>query len=60
MSRTQTKVSSNEQRSIVSKYNKGAGLVSLATDCGYSIPVIRRVLTEQKVSIRGRGRPVTA
>ena len=57
MSRSRIVVKSNTQRSIVSKYGKGAGLIALATEFELSVPVIRRVLTEGKVSIRGRGRP---
>ncbi len=57
MARPRIKVLSNTQRSIVSKYGKGLGLVALATEFELSPPVIRRVLTENKVTIRGRGRP---
>ena len=60
MSRPKAAVTSNQVRSIVSKYRKGTGLVSLAGEFGFSVPVIRRVLTEQDVSVRGRGRPVVA
>lgn len=60
MARPQIKVASNTARSIVSKYGKGAGLVVLAEEFELSVPVIRRVLTEGGVKIRGRGRPVTA
>ena len=57
MARTKMKVASNTARSIVSKYTKGAGLVALSEEFELSIPVIRRVLTESKVTIRKRGRP---
>ncbi len=57
MSRMKTKVSSNQQRSIVSKYNKGSGLGALAEEFGMGPAVIRRVLADNDVAIRGRGRP---
>jgi hypothetical protein len=60
MARPQTKVSANQARSIVSRYGKGEGLVALADDFKYGIQVIRRVLIEAKVKIRGRGRPAVA
>lgn len=59
MSRPRTVVSSNTQRSIVSKYGKGIGLVALAEEFKLAVPVIRRVLVENDVAIRGRGRPAT-
>ena len=58
MGRPQIEVTVNATRSLVSKYNKGTGLVALAEEFGLSVPVIRRVLTENEVQIRGRGRPV--
>ena len=57
MARPLKVVNSNTRRSIKSKYNKGQGLVALATEFELSTPVIRRVLTEADVEIRGRGRP---
>lgn len=59
MGRTRITVTSNKTRSLVTKYKKGAGLVALAEEFGLSTPVIRRLLTENDVVIRGRGRPVT-
>jgi hypothetical protein len=59
MGRAQIQLTANQTKSIVSKYNKGVGLVALATEFEHSIPVIRRVLSENKVKVRGRGRPVT-
>jgi len=58
MARAKVKLTANQVRSIVSKYNKNVGLVALATEFGHSVPVIRRVLEENDVTIRGRGRPV--
>ena len=58
MGRTRTKVTSNQTRSIVSKYGKGEGLVALAALFGVSTTVISRILREEGVEIRGRGRPV--
>ncbi len=57
MSRSKMVVKSNTVRSIVAKYGKGIGFVELANTFDISIPVIRRVLTENGVKIRGRGRP---
>ena len=60
MARPRTKVTANQTRSIVSRYKKGTGLVALAEMFGFSAPVIRRVLADGAVEIRGRGRPVLA
>lgn len=60
MPRPQIVVKPNTQRSIVSKYNKGLGLVALAAEFELSTPVIRRVLVDNDVEIRGRGRPAVA
>ncbi len=57
MARPKKTVTENQRRSIVSRYNKGEGLISLSSEFELSPPVIRRVLIENKVSIRGRGRP---
>ena len=58
MSRPRTKVSSNHTRSIVSKYTKfGMGLVALADEFELSASVIRRVLLDEGVKLRSRGRP---
>lgn len=57
MARPRIEVVGNQRKSLVSKYNKGAGLVALATEFELSVPVIRRVLEENNVIIRGRGRP---
>ena len=62
MSRPRTEVTLNTQRSIVAKYKKGGptgGLVALAKAFNMSISVIRRVLVENEIEIRGRGRPAT-
>ncbi len=55
--RTKTVVKSNTQRSIVSKYNKGMGLIALGEEFGLSPAIIRRVLVENDVTIRPVGRP---
>ena len=60
MSRPQIEVLAKAANSMVSKYNKGAGLVELATEFDLSIPVIRRTLADKGVKIRKRGRPVAA
>ena len=60
MGRPQATVTENQRRAIVSRYQKGAGFVELSDDFKRSIPVIRRILVDNKVKIRGRGRPVTA
>ncbi len=59
MGRSRTEFSYNLTRSIVSKYKKDIGLVELALRFGVSTTVIARILREQGVKIRGRGRPVT-
>ena len=58
MSRPKIEVKSNTARSITAKYRKGTGLVALAKEFELSIPVIRRVITDNGVEVRGRGRPV--
>jgi len=58
MARPKVTLTANEVRSVLAKYNKGAGLVALAKEFDHSIPVIRRILVEGKAKIRGRGRPV--
>lgn len=58
MGRSKIVVTANEVRSIVSRYNKGQGLILLAVEFGYGVAVIRRILEEKGVSIRDRGRPV--
>jgi len=60
MARPQIEVLAKAANSMVSKYNKGAGLVALAEEFDVSIPVIRRTLVEKGAKIRGRGRPVVA
>ncbi len=60
MGRTPTTVKSNQTRSIVAKYAKGAGLVALATEFEIGVGVVRRVLIEAGETIRGRGRPAKA
>lgn len=44
---------------IVTLYKRGKSLDFLAHDFSYSVKVIRRVLTEAGVTIKGRGRPRT-
>lgn len=60
MSRPQTKVTANQVRSIVSRYGKGEGLVAIAEAVKLGVGIVRRTLAEEKVKIRGRGRPCTA
>lgn len=57
MARPKAVVTSNQIRSIVSRYGKGVGLVALSTEFHFSIPVIRRVLVEAGSTIRKRGKP---
>ena len=60
MPRTQLKIKANDVRSIVANYKKGMGLVALSENFGISVPVIRRTLIENDVTIRSRGRPAVA
>ena len=48
----------SEINRIMKLYDKGNGLGSIAKTFAVSIPTIRRILTENSVNIRGRGRPV--
>lgn len=51
-------ITANQRRSIVSRYTKrDQGLVQIAEETGLGIGVVRRVLTEEDVQLRGRGRP---
>lgn len=52
-----TKFRKSQVDSMVKKYNAGAGLAALAEKYEVSLGVVRRVLTENGVTIRGRGRP---
>lgn len=58
MARPKRTITANQRRAILSRYPKGYGLVALSKDFEISIPVIRRVLVEGGVKIRGKGRPV--
>jgi len=63
MSRKQTKVTENQKRSIIAQYNKGGegnGLVAIAKRLELGVQIIRRVLVEADVTIRGKGRPCLA
>jgi len=44
-------------RRMCEGYSQGRGLVALAGEMGCSPSVVRNVLVENNVSIRGRGRP---
>jgi len=57
MARPKIELKANVVKQVVKQYNKGAGLVALAEKYKVSVPVIRRVLVEANVEIRGRGRP---
>jgi len=60
MARPKIELKARALKQAVKLYEKGEGLVILAEKYGVSLPVIRRVLAEAGVTIRGRGRPVTA
>lgn len=63
MSRPKKAVSANHQKSIIAQYKKGGegnGLVAIAKRLGYGVQIVRRVLADGKVKIRGRGRPRVA
>jgi len=51
--------SATDTKALVKRYNKGEGLVALADTYDVPLGTIRRVLVEQGVVIRGRGRPRT-
>ena len=57
MARPQIEVLAKAANSMVSKYNKGAGLTALAEEFDLSIPVIRRTLVDKGVKIRKAGAP---
>lgn len=58
MGRPKLELNKRTTKTIVSQYGKGMGLVALAEKVQVSIPVIRRILVENDVAIRDRGRPV--
>lgn len=61
MGRPKLQVNKRTQKTIVRAYTRKVrplGLVALAEEVKVSIPVIRRILVENKVTIRGRGRPL--
>lgn len=60
MARPKVKVSANQTRSIVSRYGKGEGLVAISEALDLGVQIIRRILGEQGVEVRGRGRPALA
>lgn len=61
MGRPLLKLGKRDVGTIVKGYTrkvKPLGLVALAKKIEVSIPVIRRILIENEVTVRGRGRPV--
>ena len=60
MGRAKTEVTENQRRSILSRYQKGEGFNPIGEALNLSFGVIRRVLVENNVEIRGRGRPCKA
>jgi hypothetical protein len=59
MARPRIVVSENHRRSIVSRYDKGEGLRNIGKALGYKLQIVRRVLVENGIEIKDRGRPVT-
>ena len=58
MPQHQKEVSAAQRRIIVERYTKKQeGFKTIGDDLGHAVCVIRRVLADAKVSIRGRGRP---
>jgi hypothetical protein len=63
MPRPKKEVTENQRRSIIAKYNSGMGLREIGDsfeDNTLAVAVVRRVLVENNVAIRGRGRPCVA
>jgi len=61
MGRPKLELNKKTVRTIVSGYNRKRrplGLAALAEKVGVSIPVVRRILVDEGVTVRGRGRPV--
>lgn len=57
----QIKLNARDTKKLVNGYTKkGKGLAALSEEMEISIPVVRRLLEEAGVKIRGRGRPVSA
>lgn len=47
---------SSQVNSMIRRYNNGEVMQALAEHYGVSIPVVRRILAENNVTIRPRGR----
>lgn len=60
MTRPKRTFDANTRRKIAGEYRHGFGLVAIAEDYKTSAAVIRRVLTEAGVEVRGRGRPAVS
>jgi hypothetical protein len=58
--RPKTEVSAKDRAKIVKLYSDGTGLVPLTVLVDLSVYVIRRVLAEEGITLRGRGRPCLA
>lgn len=57
MAAQQKDISDARRRKIVEHYNKGIGMAKIAENIGCCVTVVRRILVEENVTIRGRGRP---
>ena len=60
MARSKKTVTENQRRSIVAQDAQGKGLKEIGDGLETSVGVIRRVLADSGVEIRGRGRPCKA
>jgi hypothetical protein len=61
MPRSKTVISENQRRSIIAKYTgeKAMGMLEIGEsfETPLTVAVVRRVLVENGIEIRGRGRP---
>jgi hypothetical protein len=57
MAKPRKEVSAGQKREITTQYQAGAGMLTLADKYGHCVSVIRKVLVEAQLEIRGRGRP---
>lgn len=58
MARVRKVVTENQKRSILARYEKAEGFLTISKALDLTAAVIRRTLVENGVKIRLRGRPV--
>jgi hypothetical protein len=57
MARKRKEISEAQRRRIIAAYKEGLGMLKIGNSLGHNVVVIRRVLIENNLVVRGRGRP---